>query len=412
MVETLKSVSSMGKKLIIRFPYYGIFLSTLNRIVDNNIPTLGVSRNKINTQLSINEEFWKNLIPEHKLGVLLHEILHICFFHITMRKSFPDHHLFNIAADLEINQYIFEMDDVNLPDGALTLDMFDLSKFQKKGTKFYYYKLKGLKDQNNKAGRTLNGLLDQMKSGEQVVCSHETWKEFEEVSDTVRELVDGQIKTQIKHSYEYSSQNQGNLPNSLRGYFEELLKPKKSLFNWRAAIRRFNGAYSTETYTKTSRRKINKRFPDLAGLKVKQRKNLLCAIDTSGSVSQEEFIEFMREIDVLKKSGVGVTIVECDAYVDKEKGVYKYKNLKQITGRSITGGGGTSFDPPIKYLNEKANKYCALIYFTDGYAYVPKVKPRKPIMWVLSQNGKSVESMKSEGFPGYIIQIPNEETFN
>ena len=118
----------------------------------------------------------------------------------------------------------------------------------------------------------------------------------------------------------------------------------------------------------------------------------------------------MREIGCNRKTGVSVTVCECDAYVDKEKGVYEFKGLSSITDRVVTGGGGTSFDPPIEYLNNRANDFCALIYLTDGYAPTPTVKPSKHTMWVLSADGKTVDQCKKEGFPGYIIKVPEEAT--
>ena len=66
----------------------------------------GVSKNGIGVQLSINPGFFTNLNEKQRIGLLKHELLHVSFGHITMRDRFSNHKLFNIAADLEINQYI------------------------------------------------------------------------------------------------------------------------------------------------------------------------------------------------------------------------------------------------------------------------------------------------------------------
>ncbi|MCA9375308.1 hypothetical protein KC622_03185, partial [Candidatus Dojkabacteria bacterium] len=218
--------------------------------------------------------------------------------------------------------------------------------------------------------------------------------------------------TQMKNSWENIDKSRGDIPNAIKGILDEILKPKKAIFDWRGTIRQFTGAYSNDIYTKKLRRKYNKRFEEMPGLKIRNHKSLLCAVDTSGSVSKDEFIEFMREIDVIRRTGVSVIVVECDAYVDKEKGVYKFTGLSNLRDRTVTGGGGTSFDPPIEFLNEEANHYSALIYLTDGYAPCPQVKPRRPLMWVISQGGAAPENLKEQGFPGRIIRIPLEEKFN
>lgn len=407
----LQDISRIGRQIIIRFSYYGMFLSTLNRKIDNTdaCPTAGVSKNGLNTQLSVNEGFWEKLNEGNKMFTLLHELLHICFFHITMRNSFRDKLMFNIAADAEINQYLEDLKDVIPIEGRITLQScgFDPTKEANKGTRYYYEKLMDKKNAG-KLPKEIKVLYDKMSEGKPTVCSHGTWKDFEDLSESEQRVIEEQIKTQMKASWENITKNQGDVPNFLKGILEEMLQPKVSVFDWRRAIRQFTGAYSNEIYTKKLRRKYNKRYEESPGLKIKQKKSLLCGADTSGSVSNEEFIEFMREIDVIRRAGVSVTVCECDAYVDKERGVYPFKGLKDLTGRRVTGGGGTSFDPPIKYLNEKANKYSALIYFTDGYASVPKVKSRRPIMWVISRSGKDPEDMKKEGFPGIIIRIPDD----
>lgn len=411
--STLISVSKIGRQIIIRFPYYGMFLSTLNKTVNNGPmnPTAGVSKNGLNTQLSINEKFWAKQSIAQRTGLMIHELLHICFFHITMRQSFTDFAMFNIAADLEINQYVEPLKDVELPKGALMLKDygFDPIKDANKGTRFYYEAIRK-KLNGGTANKNLKGLYKSLRAGTGTVCDHKLWKDFQDLTESEKRVIDQQIKTQMKASWENIDKSRGEIPNALREVLDEMLKPKKSLFDWKGAIRRFTGGYSAEIYTKKLRRKENKRFPDFPGLKIKHLKNLLCAVDTSGSVSHQEFIDFMKEIDVIRRSGVLVTVCECDAYVDKEKGVYEFKGLKQLKERQVTGGGGTSFDPPIEFLNEKANKFCAIIYLTDGYAPTPVVKPRKPIMWVLSTNGKTVKQCKDEGFPGYIIRIPKEKT--
>ena len=97
--------------LMIKEPFYGLFLSSLNKVIDNRQPTLAVGLQGINPMLYINEKFWNGMTDLQQIAVLKHEMIHICFFHLTMRSSFKDKELFNIAADLEINQLI-----ENLPD--------------------------------------------------------------------------------------------------------------------------------------------------------------------------------------------------------------------------------------------------------------------------------------------------------
>ena len=59
-------------------------------------------------RLVINPDFFGDLSEPHQQGLLKHELLHIAFGHIVLADRYPNKKLFNIAADIEINQYIAE----------------------------------------------------------------------------------------------------------------------------------------------------------------------------------------------------------------------------------------------------------------------------------------------------------------
>ena len=129
-------VSRTTKTLIFTEPFYGLFLIGLNKQYIKNIPTAGVSKRNIGVQLSINPDYYTDLNEDHRYGLIKHELLHIAFGHLLIRDLYSDKKLFNIAADLEINQYI---DSHRLPEGGLLLSSFpELKLPTKAGTKVYY----------------------------------------------------------------------------------------------------------------------------------------------------------------------------------------------------------------------------------------------------------------------------------
>ena len=93
------SLSKASKDLMLKEPYYGIFLIMLNKVWNNRVPTAGVSKNGINYQLTINEDFWSGLSELQMLGLLKHELLHIAFGHLTTYFKFSDKRLANVAMD-------------------------------------------------------------------------------------------------------------------------------------------------------------------------------------------------------------------------------------------------------------------------------------------------------------------------
>ena len=120
MRTTHEQLARVSKTLIFSEPFYGIFLIGLQKEFTENCATAGVGKHGIGMRLVINPNFFGELSESHQHGLLKHELLHIAFGHIVMADRYPNKKLFNIAADIEINQYI---DDHMLPPGGLQLDL-------------------------------------------------------------------------------------------------------------------------------------------------------------------------------------------------------------------------------------------------------------------------------------------------
>lgn len=443
-----ESISKATKSLMFKEPYYGLLLMALNKEVSEKIPTACVSRNQINPQLTINPKYWNTLNDNVRIGLVKHELLHIAFFHLTMMDSFPDKSLFNIAADLEINQYIAAE---QCGEGWLYLKNYPEFNFpEKAGTKVYYDMLskvnqqrkaqgkgqhqpspqgqsqpgqgqgqpqpggqqgqpqpgngKGQPQQNQpkkpgQGGKTdptdsqIWDYYDKQMRGESTICSHELWKEFfENLPDAEKKLIEKQINHQLKEIAE-GMKDRGFVPAELRQHVDSLFEVEPPVVNWKAYLRRFGGA-SEKIYTKKTRRKLNKRFVENPALKIKTKKTILVGRDTSGSVSEEDHKEFFNELHHIHKTGVKIFVADCDADVAD---VFEYDG-KAPDHRS--GGGGTDFDPVIEYYNKHYKKYNALIYLTDGFCSPPSTKPRTTMLWVITSRGTI-----PAGLPGKAVQI-------
>ena len=377
-----------SKKLMFDEPFYGLMLIGLNKELSTQIETACVSRDTINTKLMVNPEFWATLDEQTKTGVLTHELLHIAFFHLLNLDNFPDRNLHNVAADLEINQYIQDAYKGEKWEGLEIhkAPFAELNLEPKQGTKYYYSKLQE-EIQNNPEGE-----LAQFMEGMDPM--HELWKQFDGLSEAEKKLVAKQIDHQLKEIANQIEKNRGTIPGELKDYVLSLFETVEATLDWKAYLRRFNGM-SQKILTKKTRRKPSRRYPSNPALKVKPKKRTLVAIDTSGSVNNDELLEFFNEIYHMFKTGTEITVVECDAKIQRE---YEYKGkLEEI---KVSGRGGTDFEPVMVYLKEHQNKFQNLIYFTDGECGVPETKPMKPILWVYSSHSKINEEL-----PGAKIKI-------
>ncbi len=441
--QILEEVNKTSIKLILQEPFYGHFFMGLVKMIDETTPTMAVSlRGKNSLFLLVNPEFWESMTPEHRYGVVKHEILHILFKHLFMTHQFGNKYVFNLAADILVNQYISEN---QLPKGAILLEMFpDLNLEREQTVKHYYDKLmkfiqeqqaideqyadlqqeegqKNQEDQNqqdqnnnqknesqqdqkesdqNNSGRPYNESWENLKPYLNPMHSaqkqHEFWELVKNLPKAERDLIEGGLNDYIKGTVE-RLKSYGNLPAGIQDYIDKLLALMKPNINWKRALRLFT-ENATTTYLNNTLKRPSKRYGTVPGIKIKRRQKLLVAVDTSGSVSEKDLKEFFSEMYHIWREQAEIIVVECDTEIQH---VYQY------TGKMpefVHGRGGTDFNAPIQYANEKV-KPDAIIYFTDGYAPIPSVPSRYPILWMMCTTGLSEDDDQFFEFPGRVVKM-------
>jgi predicted metal-dependent peptidase len=370
-------LSRVSKTLIFTEPFYGIFLIGMQKEFSKDIDTAGVGKHGIGMRLVINPDFFTELSEPHQQGLLKHELLHIAFGHIIMADKYPNKKLFNIAADIEINQYI---DRKMLPAGGLTLDTFkDLNLPKRAGTNKYYKLLEQTMDKNgNSDNEALQSILDQMDGNSQY--DHKLWEEVTNLPEAEKKLVQKQYEHQMKTTAEEIQKKHGDIPGELAEIIERLFVIPPAKFNWKQYLKRFI-SNASKIYTKKLRRKNNKRYAGNPGLKIKHRNHVLVGVDTSGSVSSEELVEFMYELAHMHKTGNKITVAQFDTQLTNIEEFNPKKNWE------IKGRGGTCFQPVTDHYNDPKNRYSAFICLTDGEAPNPDNCP-KNALWVHSSHSR------------------------
>jgi predicted metal-dependent peptidase len=395
MKNKSEELAKASKDLMLKEAFYGLFLIMLNKQWSTKVPTAGVSRLGINYQLYLNEEFWDTLTPDQRIGLLKHELLHIAFFHITDYEHLSDKLIANIAMDIEINQYI---DSIFLPPGPQLPETYPELKLEpKKGTKYYYDKLMEGKE-NPGTCPNLDKMLDAAGEGQNSVQvsingkgevevklpDHGTWEEFDNLDEATKKLIKTQTEHILKEVVDQVTKSRGVIPGEMAEIIDKISQINPPKFNWRGYLRRFVGG-SIKTFSKMSRQKPNFRFIENPGLKHKEKRHILVAVDTSGSVSTKELVEFLHEINHISRTGTEVTIVQCDTAISH---IGKFDPKKDF---EIHGRGGTSFHPVTDYYDANKKKYNCLIYLTDGEAPAPE-KCRGPVLWVISSQSQGLNT--------------------
>ncbi len=383
----LEEVTQTSIELLLKEPFYSHLFSALNKeIVYGNatVSTMAVGLRHKSCVLIINADFWdihlKNKL--HRFGVVKHEILHLVFKHLLVNEILLDKYLLNIAMDLVVNQYIASF---QLPEKSIFLDTFPELNLEKDQTYFYYYeKLKELQDNIVNGGDLCDSIsannLENIKDYSHGLERHILWKEIYDQTEVEKAVIGAQIENLIRIAYDKTSlKNFDLLPAGLQLQISSIITKEQPLVDWRRVMKLFAESCS-KTKIKNTLKRPSKRYGTTPGIKIKQHQKILIALDTSGSISQSEYEVFFNELYHIWKRKAIVRVVECDATIQF---IYDYKG---ITPSVIHGGGGTSLTPPIVYANDVFHPD-ALIYFTDGYAELPSVQSRAPVLWVISKDG-------------------------
>ena len=406
-----QEISKCIIKLLLKEPFYAHFLSGVVRKITNEIPTaaVGIRNGKIN--LFVNESFFlEELIStSERVAVIKHETLHIIFKHLfrfSLKKTNPK--IFNLAADIVVNQFIGNWD---LPENAITLSTFpDLSLEPNKSVEWYYTKLNKLNEEINDndsngegdssysessaplSAENLKNLLSSQKVSH---SDHSQWSN-ESQNGIGSKSIETELDRMILQAKDRTAaKDYGSLPAGISTLISDIIDKRKPKVNWKRALNIFS-TNSRKTRIYHSMKRISKRYGTRPGIKIKRFQKMAVAIDTSGSIQSEQVNEFFSEVHGIWKQGAEIELIECDAEVQK---TYNYKG---ITPKIIKGGGGTSFDPVFSYLRKnRFKKYDGCIYLTDGYASEPKIKPPCKVFWVITKNGTIGNHLKY----GRVVQL-------
>ena len=311
-----------------------------------------------------NMNFLKSLNSSEQNALMLHEVLHMALLHVTRRQN-RDPKIWNIAADIVVNDLILRNTSFRIPKGAI-ID----KTYRDKSVEFIYESL--LK--NNKYKKHKSYIQDLKDSGTNDNSSQADGLEIESYwKDKIQVLKNSDM---VNNSDKFGSNTTGGLPDGMDREVENILEPE---VNWRHALWKYVGRTPAD-FDDLDRRFLYRGLY-LEGLMTEALEVSVC-VDTSGSVSRDLIDQFVAEINGILKS---YPHVKCDFFFcDCElSGPFKISSPEEIP--VLKGGGGTSFVPFFKYL-EKNNEnhmgsHKVSIYLTDGYEEFPKFVPKDPVMW-------------------------------
>ncbi len=332
--------------------FYAQLLSNVKSTVSYNIKTLGVYFKDGYYYMDFNPEFFNELTYKERVAVIKHEMLHILYKHLSIRGDYKNHKIANIAMDIAINQ-----DIKNLPDMAL----FPINYNLKNGynTEYYYDKLI---------------IQNETKPIEdETVDDHQKW----EVSEVDKEIMEDITQDIIEDSI---NKCMGNLPGQLSAILE-LYKGRHQV-NWKQELRRIigNKKSSSELTIKKRDRRLNK-YNWIKGKKNTYTFDLVCLVDTSGSMNDDEILKPLLEvIKISQLTSTNITTIQVDTNVSSV--IEINKDTKSFHRH---GYGGTFMYSGIRYLYENNIKFDAIVFISDLFIENInewEVVPKQPIFWL------------------------------
>lgn len=384
--------------------FYGYFLFQMGKEIrcDINSPT-AVNFKGANYVIYFNPIIFLTLTMNQMESTIKHEILHILSMHLIRSKEMKNSYqplVINMAMDIVVNKYL-----MHLPPYATTLEAvnakYSLKLEPYQSFEYYAEKLHSTFPllEADKAHENSNAKDSKLEDEFNAQKTHDIWDESVEIEEkTLQEFTEKIIKLSQK----------GELPTYLNNMISSL-KNSKGELPWHLYLNRLMG--SVESNKKKTITRRNRRQPDRLDLRGQLRShkaNVAVAIDISGSMSDEEFRQAMREVlSIVKNYNHEITIIECDDVIQH---VYKVRSVKDVKDR-INTRGGTKFNPVIEYANQ--NKVNLLIYFTDGKGEGKlKVAPKGyHILWVLTGKGEKLSLKESYGTVKKLSMLDIKDTY-
>lgn len=371
--------------------FYGYFLFQMGKEIKFDISSpSAVNFKSAKYVIYFNPLIFLKLSMEQMETTIKHEIIHVLSLHLIRAKEIKNKYStlgINMAMDIVVNQLLNY-----LPPHAITLEWlnskYELNLEPYQTFEYYVEKIQielDLQEFDKDGEEHDTNESEDIKSEFNIEETHDIWQESNDIEEkTLREFTEKAINNSQK----------GNNPAYIDGLISSL-KNSNGELPWNLYLKKLMGTIESnkkKTITRRNRRQPNRL--DLRGELRGHKAEIAVAIDISGSISDEEFKQAIKEVlAIVKNYNHEITIIECD---DQIRRTYKVKSEKDIKDR-VSLGGYTKFTPVFQYANSK--KLNLLVYFTDGKGEEKlEVIPRGyKVLWVISGRGDNISVKEPYG---------------
>ena len=330
---------------------------SLKHSFDDSVPTACTNGKWI----KFGTKFFMGLNPEERVFLLLHETMHCAYLHMVRLPAGACPDRWNIATDHVINLQLIER--------GFKMPKMGIADAQYKGLSAEeVYKLLP----ENPGKPQMQDLIGD--EGEPGAGSDEG-AHAEALS---REMADILVRAQIQSKI--AGDKPGTIPGEIEIFLNRLLNPK---LPWNRILQKYLQAFAKNDYTF---RKPNRRFfpkYHLPSMFSENLMNIAIAVDTSGSVTDEQFLRFVTETHSIMRmmKPEKITLIQFDTAI---KATDEIKSIQELMKVRFTGRGGTFINPVLDWANN--NKPQLLLVFSDGGFYFYTQTTKVPTIWLIHDN--------------------------
>jgi predicted metal-dependent peptidase len=350
-----KKVIRAKVQLMLKYPFFGA-LSALLELVDYDGNTFATDGKHIFVPPKEYYDGTKGLLYDDSqlITVIAHETAHCAFLH-SYREGNRNHMGWNVAGDLAINPILKQAGLSVNPAWLYNKDYEGMTaeRIYELLPKVYVSSSGGGSGSGSGGGMSVPGNMNDIKDSK-----GQNKSKGKDTND--RYMTENDWKDAVAQAAQDAKQK-GKLPGGLEQYIEEFLNPK---IPWQQVLMRYlQTSRGCSDYRSYPYRRAHLHrglyMSSLAGDSIE----LVCAIDTSGSIGDVEFKSFLGEIcGICQAFGeYQIHLFQCDAQIHE----YTVIESEADVPHKMKGRGGTSFVPVFEKVNELELDDLPLVYFTD-----------------------------------------------
>lgn len=380
-IET--KLAAARTRLILDQPFLGSLVM--------HLPLMAVDKARCKTTATdarafyYNAEYIAGLTLEQTQFVLAHEAMHCALSHFS-RRNHRDRRRWDIACDYAVNM-ILDAENMRGPVNALTdakyrgltaEEIYPILHQDSEEQPMDDHLFEGEGEGQGDTSESVTQPPSPPESGAGGEGAGDSGASASPPQHIDMQALEQQWQSRLATAAQ-SARQSGKLSISMQRMVDELIAPQLS---WRAMLAQYlvQAARDDYSFQRPSRREADAMLPRLYS----QSLNLVVAIDTSGSIQNDELREFLSEIDAIKgQVRAEIDLLACDERIAPGAPWHfsSWEPMQLPVG--LPGGGGTDFRPVFDWVEKCHAQPDVLLYFTDAEGPFPKVVPSYPVIWLV-----------------------------